>query len=916
MEMVSVNRPDVGTLGRGIRLLANHFKLEVPRDGYFYHYHVEMEALVWRAPETRERSHQRATTDIMAQRGVSDREADPVLVVLGKPVRKDTRRRAIHRLVAGNRALFQGTLPVFDGESNLLSVVELQDPGLLSAKRAERIVETIVELPNEKEHRRATVRVTLRECNPLRFSWGVLREAMEGRTTELPVHVISCINTILREAALAVDHNVPAGSSYFHHDTNAITLGGGRIMWMGFFASARLCQLGMSLNVDVAHGVFYANIPLHHLITAIVQQRDNAPPIPIMNEQQLRRVMADLRGLQISTGVGGKMRYYTVARLSREAADQCAFHMNGEQVLVADYFARKYNYRLQFPGLPMVETSNKCLLPVELCTVVDGQKVKRKLTDQQTAMMVRACAKPAGVRKRQIQDIRTHAVGYDDSEHMRQFGIRVARDMQALEGRVLPMPKIGQGEAKTLAVDESHGTWDTRRTRFVHPVPLTAWAVVIRNNLHEQRVFNDFLKKLTELARQRGMTIEPPYMYRAHDAHPDFAGIIEDIRSYYSGRGQNVQLIMIVSHQYELYGDIKKAGDVQCGVATQVVLTKTLMKNHPKGLAQYAGNLLLKINAKLGGVNNINASLDKCPTSSPLANIFTKRLQPTIVFGADVTHPGAGEDIAKPSIAAVVASYDDTFTRYMQRVRAQSKRVNPYSEKKSATQEIITDLAAMVRELLLEFYDRNKTEPAQIVFYRDGVSEGQYKQVMEREVNSVKQACRELVPNGKYMPPLTYVIVGKGHHVRLFHANEREATTHSGNVPPGTIVDTTITHFKEFDFYLASHAGIQGTSRPAHYHVLYDDSHLSADQIELFSYSLAFLSARCNRSVSIPTPVYYAHLAAFRARYHLQHTGIYLDSASEETPERERDNRAPAPDLDALNQRIRTHKELQGLYYA
>ena len=31
----------------------------------------------------------------------------------------------------------------------------------------------------------------------------------------------------------------------------------------------------------------------------------------------------------------------------------------------------------------------------------------------------------------------------------------------------------------------------------------------------------------------------------------------------------------------------------------------------------------------------------------------------------------------------------------------------------------------------------------------------------------------------------------------------------SGNVPPGTIVDTDITHPTEFDFFLCSHAGIQ-----------------------------------------------------------------------------------------------------------
>ncbi|CAF88440.1 unnamed protein product, partial [Tetraodon nigroviridis] len=115
----------------------------------------------------------------------------------------------------------------------------------------------------------------------------------------------------------------------------------------------------------------------------------------------------------------------------------------------------------------------------------------------------------------------------------------------------------------------------------------------------------------------------------------------------------------------------------------------------------------------------------------------------------------------------------------------------------------------------------------------------------------------------------------------------------SGNIPAGTTVDTDITHPYEFDFYLCSHAGIQvslgraeprpprvrvgsgallllqGTSRPSHYHVLWDDNCFSADQLQLLTYQLCHTYVRCTRSVSIPAPAYYAHLVAFRARYHL-----------------------------------------------
>ena len=69
---------------------------------------------------------------------------------------------------------------------------------------------------------------------------------------------------------------------------------------------------------------------------------------------------------------------------------------------------------------------------------------------------------------------------------------------------------------------------------------------------------------------------------------------------------------------------------------------------------------------------------------------------------------------------------------------------------------------------------------------------------------------------GDYTPTITVVICQKRHHTRLF-AKNKEDCDRSGNVPAGTCVDTDITAPHNFDFYLCSHGGIQGTSRPVHY---------------------------------------------------------------------------------------------------
>lgn len=60
-------------------------------------------------------------------------------------------------------------------------------------------------------------------------------------------------------------------------------------------------------------------------------------------------------------------------------------------------------------------------------------------------------------------------------------------------------------------------------------------------------------------------------------------------------------------------------------------------------------------------------------------------------------------------------------SRYSSTVRVQQHR-----------QEIIQELSSMVRELLIHFYKATRFKPTRIIFYRDGVSEGQFQQVKHR----------------------------------------------------------------------------------------------------------------------------------------------------------------------------------------
>jgi len=83
----------------------------------------------------------------------------------------------------------------------------------------------------------------------------------------------------------------------------------------------------------------------------------------------------------------------------------------------------------------------------------------------------------------------------------------------------------------------------------------------------------------------------------------------------------------------------------------------------------------------------------------------------------------------------------------------------------------------------------------------------------------------------------------------------------------------------DFDFYLQAHDGIKGQARPTHYTVIYDESGLSANDIQQGTHTASYLYARATKAVSLVPLAYYADLACERAR-------CYLDGffSSEQSP--------------------------------
>lgn len=171
----------------------------------------------------------------------------------------------------------------------------------------------------------------------------------------------------------------------------------------------------------------------------------------------------------------------------------------------------------------------------------------------------------------------------------------------------------------------------------------------------------------------------------------------------------------------------------------------------------------------------------------------------------------------------MVASYDVNAFRYNISIRFQNSRV-----------EIIQDFKEIIKEHLRFYKKKNGVLPDKMLYYRDGVSESQFDQVMAHERNAMAQACAEFAPGYEKKVKMTVVIVQKRHHTRFFPGSTGvgQDDKKNNNVPAGTIVDTVITRPNENQFYLVSHQSIQGVARPTKYCILLDEGDHKIDDIQ------------------------------------------------------------------------------------
>lgn len=451
---------------------------------------------------------------------------------------------------------------------------------------------------------------------------GTLRDVLEGKIDAMSAGVQSVIN--------ALDVVLSEGNSLrfvevdrtFYSDALAVDLGGGAQAWRGFYKSIRLTSSGTTVNVDESFTAFYMNGTLYDVCA-----KANGGRLPT-NARDWRRLGRDILSLRVRNSYNRLT--YRVFGFTDKGADETRVidKAKNVQVTVADYMQSTYGVRLLQPHLPCVRTSlhRDVFLPLEMLEVCENQRRTKAMTPQQTSQMIRTAALKPDVRQQSAQRS-VETASYNTDATCQAFLMQVDAQMMKVKGRILDVPRLEYRDKKTM--QPRKGGWTMASNKMHFGVGVYHWVVVqIGSYMHKEGRMgvNNLVQEMVNTGAQNGVTFggDAPMQYNV-DARISPAAYEKFLTDLINKRNKEIkavnekhylQLVVILKEKTDapIYNMTKRVCDVLQGVASQCMLTSKIVNQ--RHLDQYVSNVMLKINAKLGGHNvKVQRSMD--PNQNP-----------------------------------------------------------------------------------------------------------------------------------------------------------------------------------------------------------------------------------------------------------------------------------------------------------
>lgn len=659
----------------------------------------------------------------------------------------------------------------------------------------------------------------------------------------------------------------------------------------GLYASVRLSHnlaqggIGLALNCDVANTSFWVgNQTFDQLVCTFLASCDKkfASLSPTTNLAQALRPIRHPSGEYGSSEAFKMLRKlrrlkFTVQHKNRKAldkvmtvqdimfdqrqgpdgsnADTVKFDYEGKKISVREYYRIKYGVVLRLPNLPLIDAGKGGAIPMELAVIAPMQRYMFKLNGRQTDAMIKVAVTRPQQRRSEIE-AKVNLLGLSSDKYLRHYGVEFERQFAQTPAKILAPPTVDFKQGKQEP--RFNGRWrlDQGNIRFwkSNEKPLKSWGFIVMDNCipgpGPLKAFAD--KFRSSFCRHGGVCPEPALILNVPgDIRSNGAEAIAWAHQQITkSRGYTQLLFVVVGFKNSPhYERLKKNADCRWGILSQVVVSTHVTNDG--GNSQYISNVCMKVNAKLGGSTSRTATpFGRIPTYFPPN-------RKTMMIGVDVSHAAPGGDNA--SVAAMTMNCDADANRYAAAVQSNGYRTEMVLPVNMET--FFRHLGGIWRR------NHNNAIPDHIIYFRDGVAEGQFSQVLDTEIAEIR---RFFTNRNIPVPKITVIVATKRHHIRFFPGPDQKSKGGDQNLnpKPGLLVEREVTHPFMFDFYLNSHKAIQGTSRPVHYYVILDEMNCPVNDLQKMIYHQCYSYARSTTPVSIHPAIYYAHLAGSRARHH------------------------------------------------
>lgn len=617
-----------------------------------------------------------------------------------------------------------------------------------------------------------------------------------------------------------------------------------------------------------------------------------------------------LRKLRVRAEYGQvKVKGKLVYGLTDKPANRYQFDCEemGGKVDVAAYFKHKHGLTLKHPDLPCIQLGNaRNCIPMEYVYVMGGEHnlaVGKLRPEFQQEVTRRTAMQPSARRDQIMQALNNTQLG--PSAALKPKGVDVAFEMLAVTGRLLDTPKLRDGSS---AVMRDSTNYSNNFKTLAPPKFNVSWGLwtFTTERSPSERDIQWFADQLTKRCYSKGMNfsdakfVEWPEeafnsYFRCHKNReafsPEMGNVIRKELNRVATAHKDLKLLVILLDNSEaitdhLYKLVKLITETEMGTfTTQFVNCKKGIEDAEKKL----NNLMLKITPKLPEMPTGCRAAHNVALSEP--HPLLRKEEATMIMGADVTHKVAGI-----SVAGVVGSADSSYASYFHQIRGQSPyTLNTLKQRNRQSEERIIDLTSMTFNILEKWRSMNKKLPDTIIYYRDGVSDGQFINVLKRELNLLDDAFKKI--STTYDPKLVIIVGQKRHQTRLWmqdgglqddkgkgkgkdkgkddKGKGKGKGKDTAQVPPGTVASEGIAQPSHLNFFLVSQLGIQGTSVPCHYHILHLDKRLvkkgiTVDDFETITFQLCHMYSRADKSVGYATPAYMADHVCERGKHYLE----------------------------------------------